>query len=131
MCCCRRQTWPMDAEATTQHWQTRSDSNTPSANLQVTPKLMTRAKTGIASCEHILHLDVSSCSYVLPPNIKAARSTGLFLRCQPQNFENMTLVARRRVHFRVFRFFCCILNFSKKRCSSSHQIALLVNRNYR
>ena len=27
---------------------------------------------------------------------------GFFLRCQPRNFENVTLVARRRMHFRGF-----------------------------
>jgi len=47
--------------------------------------------------------------------LKTARSTVLFLRHQPRNFENMTLVARRRVHFRVFLAIFFVAQLSPKR----------------
>jgi len=42
---------------------------------------------------------------------------------QAQNCENKTLVVRWRVHFRIFGVFWVLAKFSKKWCSSSHQIA--------
>ena len=46
--------------------------------------------------------------------IKTARSVVFFLRCQPRNFENMTLVARRRERFRGFWRYFLLLNSLQK-----------------
>ena len=56
--------------------------------------------------------------------MKTARSavskTRFYLRRQPRSFENTTLVARWREHFRVFlAIFCSTL--SKKRCCSTRE----------
>jgi len=64
--------------------------------------------------------------------LRAARF--FFLRRQPQKkvmFSNMTLVARRSAFLCILGCFCYILNFSKKRCSSSHQITPLVHHDKR
>jgi len=45
---------------------------------------------------------------------KTARSTAFFLRRQPRNSENMTLVARRRERFRGFLAMFWLLNSLQK-----------------
>jgi len=53
-----------------------------------------------------------------------------FLRRQPQNFENVTLVARRRVHFRGFLVIFLVAQLPLKRGVLVHKNSL-ANRVYR
>jgi len=55
---------------------------------------------------------------------KTARSAVCFLRRQPQNFENLTLVARRREHFRVFLTIFLVPQLPPKRVLLVHKITL-------
>jgi len=59
-------------------------------------------------------------NYLINQLIKTARSVvstsrGLFLRRQPRNFENITLVARLREHFRGFLAIFLVAQLSPKR----------------
>ena len=45
---------------------------------------------------------------------------GCHVRCQPSNFENATVVAPRREHFRSFCAICVVDLFSLKRCVFIH-----------
>jgi len=64
---------------------------------------------------HIQHVVLVSrlCRFKLSLLIFSKR--GFFLRRQPRNFENMTLVARRREHFRVFLAIYLVAQLSPKR----------------
>jgi len=55
---------------------------------------------------------------------KTARSAFFFLRRQPRNFENMTLVARRREHFRVCLATFLVAQLSPKRNVLVHKNSL-------
>jgi len=58
--------------------------------------------------------------------IKTARSAVavFFLRRQPRNFENVTLVARRRVHYRVFLAIFLVAQLPPKRGVLVHRNSL-------
>jgi len=70
-------------------------------------------------------------NYLINQLIKTARSVvstsrGLFLRRQPRNFENITLVARLREHFRGFLAIFLVAQLSPKRSVKWRLLLLLL-----
>jgi len=63
-------------------------------------------------------------NYLINELIKTARSAVFFLRRQPRNFESMTLVARRREHFRGFWAILFVAQLSPKRGVLVHKNSL-------
>jgi len=54
---------------------------------------------------------------------ETARRAVLFLRRQPRNFENVTIVARRREYFRGFLAIFLVHNSLQKKCLSTQEFS--------